>query len=421
VNGDGFLDIVTPDPAVLLGKGDGTFSTSVLYPANSDWYNVQLADLTGAGSLDIVAADNSSNSATTVLLNSGQGKFEDDPVVRVSNAGTCIAVADFNNDGHEDAAVSSGAGIQILLGTGVRNPALQSSITFSLKSSRAVCPIAGDFNNDGIPDLLVNMNTGDLEFLAGIGDGTFAAPIGTGLPAAPQVLVGADFNGDGNLDLAGTSASSEKIELLFGDGTGRFAAPVTISAPTGVRSLVAADLNGDGRPDIVAVTQDPNGVTVLLNVGGDAFHSQSYPLDQSPLSVQVADLNGDGVPDLVVVGQTTVFTYIGQGAGIFLQTSQLTAKGVSAVVTDFNGDGIPDLALDDGSEVKLFFGDGTGAFVSAGNPDGIWFAIAGTGSALAAARLQSQSSAAGLSDLITLGTYPGVGYVGELLNQGVAH
>ena len=420
VNGDGIPDIATPDPAVLIGKGDGTFAAPVLYPGNPFIFGVQLADIRNIGKLDIIA--NGDIDSTTVLLNSSQGKFEDGPVVRLNKVGSCIAVADFNRDGHDDAAVSAGGSVEILLGTGERTSALQRSSALSIQSPNGACPIAGDFNNDGIPDLLVNLGNKDVDFLPGNGDGTFGTPVVTVSTSVLGQIVSGDFNGDGVLDTAAlVKGPTTQIQLLFGNGAGHFSAPISLSAQNNLKFIVAADLNGDGVTDLVAIAQGTPVITIFLSAGGGSFKSQIIDLPQSASYAQIADVNRDGIPDLVVFGSTYIYIYFGVGDGTFNYTTEVAAAGGSGLITDFNGDGIPDLAVDDGTEVKLFLGDGTGAFAYPGNPDGLWFAIAGSGTTLAAANLQSQTKAAGLSDLITLGIYPGIGYVGELLNQGLAH
>jgi len=62
----------------------------------------------------------------------------------------------------------------------------------------------GDLNNDGNLDL-VEMNRfgqSTVSIFPGNGDGTFQAPVSLPLGSGLQYPVLADFNGDGNLDLA---------------------------------------------------------------------------------------------------------------------------------------------------------------------------------------------------------------------------
>ena len=74
----------------------------------------------------------------------------------------------------------------------------------------------GDFNGDGIPDLAVApaYDEGSSEVLLGNGDGTFTNAGGIlendNNTVTSNAIAAADFNGDGNLDLVETCASSNE-------------------------------------------------------------------------------------------------------------------------------------------------------------------------------------------------------------------
>src|SRR5262249_15881319 len=88
-----------------------------------------------------------------------------------------------------------------------------------------------------------------------------------------------DLNGDGNVDLFGTSTDSTWV--LFGNGDGTFELK-TVSPPTSANVASAAvlgDLNADSRPDLVIPNSSNNTVSILLNEP-TTVRGPTYTLDQ---------------------------------------------------------------------------------------------------------------------------------------------
>jgi hypothetical protein len=407
LNGDGHLDFVTANDwsannsvSVLLGAGDGTFNTSLVFTAGQTPVAVAVGDLNGDGAPDVVTAcqgqflgfDNPGT--VNVLLGNGDGSLLAAQDLVASGPGQSAA-ADFNGDGKQDLAVirssTDYSGVTILLGygNGLFGPPVN---TPTINGASSL--VAGDFNGDGKPDLAVL--SGTVLVLAGNGDGTFlvsnsyaagsglkwivadtfdAGPTldlavggddgvsillgsgGTFNPAVTYPAGGAvsfvatgDFNGDGQRDLVVANTGADKVSVLLGAGNGTFGAPASYATNAEPNSVSVGDFNGDGRSDLAVATFFQPGVTIFLaGPPGALTQKAGYPTDQRPVGSAVTDLNLDGRPDVVVVNNfdNSVFVLNGAGAGAFTAPSSYVVGATPTWVTaaDFNGDGRPDLAV----------------------------------------------------------------------------
>ena len=160
--------------------------------------------------------------------------------------------------------------------------------------------VAADFNRDGNPDIAVTTGDG-LSFLLGSGGGALAAP--TQYPYSTfgsGVLATGDFNHDGNRDLV--EADWYNTRIILGDGAGNLSVLTNMSGDNNFSVYPAAvavgDLNGDDKADIaVANTGNPSGRGVTVGFGrGDGFFGAptNCALPSTPGDIVLGDLNGDG-------------------------------------------------------------------------------------------------------------------------------
>ncbi len=225
-------------------------------------------------------------------------------------------------------------------------------------------PIAmttADFNHDGNPDVaVVNSNnvavliTTAAEFAQGnclgaITPTTFDLPAGS----APKAVAAGDIDQDGIIDIA--VAVSAGVVLAHGKGDGSFA-PIDPPLPAGVdpRALVIADVDGDGRPDIVVANGNGTGVSILYGRTTGFEPVVSLSLGAPITSMLVDSLNPDPFLDIVAVSN-----FAGE-AFVLLQDSSmprtfttLPAVSVGLAPTgitggDFDGNGSIDLAVTSG-------------------------------------------------------------------------
>ena len=217
---------------------------------------------------------------------------------------------------------------------------------------------AADFNGDGNIDLATaNFNSKNISVLLGTGTGSFGMathfPLGLGV-ANPISIINSDFNGDGKIDLAVANDSSLNVSVLFGTGTGSFGISINFpagSGPVGPSSILSADFNGDGKKDLAVSNFNPGRVYILIGNGVGSFNPAVSYITSSGGSKGIvsADFNSDGKIDLATVnyGIGDVSILFGNGSGGFsAATNFTTGSSTSAAITteDFNLDGKPDLA-----------------------------------------------------------------------------
>jgi len=382
VNGTGRLDLTVATETqaaltVLRNVGKGRFSSAITTPA-PDAHGMVAADFNRDGKPDIATVNTPScaapcNGAVTVAMGSGSTYFNTPSRDPIGMHGAAIATGDLNHDGFLDLVVTNAtagdnADIAVLLGTATGSFLPARNYTLGSLSRDA---FLADVNKDGKLDLIE-----DGGVALGKGDGTFgpltAFHAGLGFGATNYLMV-ADFNGDGNPDVAFAAPRPAggyvygSIQILLGDGRGGWSVGQYLSLPQPI-TFITAGIIRPGKPiDLVASYKGLNsiasasevdtGVAVIPGNGEGTFdeNARSAAMYGADYAYQffgpaaIGDFNGDGIPDVGVSdpvdGEFAVAP--GYGDGLFgpIAVYSATNNGSGIATADFDGNGLSDVIL----------------------------------------------------------------------------
>ena len=227
-------------------------------------------DIDQDGYQDVVSA-NAGSGTLTVCLNDKTGNLVPLTDLNVGGYPQSVAAADLNGDGWPDliSADNAGATVTVLINHQGKFP---TTTTFPVGNAPRTV-IAADLNGDGLPDLVTaNYNDTSLSVLINTGGGNFVS--GPTLPtgAHPFSVVAAPLFGSGTLALVSGNADGT-VTLYSNDGLGHFSHAGSPKAARSIQPLVVADFNGDGQLDLAVGDVAKPSVAVLL-------HQSSIRFDQ---------------------------------------------------------------------------------------------------------------------------------------------
>jgi len=256
--------------AILLGFSNGsfqlpatTFSSERNVPSS-----IIAADVNNDTNADLIVT-NTGSDMITIFLGIGNGTFQVSGISYTTGLyPSSLTSGDFNTDGNIDLAVVSRGSNQLLIFLGIGNGTFQANPSSYTTDSTPYVVRTADFNDDSKLDIVVgNFGSNSISIFIGTGVGTFI----TSSPATyttyisePIDIAIQDLNDDSIMDLA-ISNQNANICVYFGYGNATFGGATSYSSAGQIlKAIIAADFNEDGEYDLAILNQQNNNLAILL-------------------------------------------------------------------------------------------------------------------------------------------------------------
>jgi len=403
MDGDGKPDLAGTKQGtavdIILSRNTGTIGslgfTSAALATGSPMFNLACGDLDGDGKPELVASRGGTTRNEVFLFRNTSvvGSITFAPATKLfidaSQFAFRISIRDMNLDGKPELIVTNSN-----VSTGANNIYVfvnQSSVgTVSFNATPIKVPITGatttygldvqDLDGDKRPEIIVNQfNNSDLFIVPNASSGSivsFGAVQKLTVTGTLNHLTTADFNEDGKLDIAVTSAFDKKVFVLLNTSSGStisFSTPLAVDTGDGPFGIDVSDIDGDDDVDIIIGNIGISGagteISVLKNNGNNSsvgFTTLNINVGKKTRNVRVGDIDGDGKPDIAYTTVTSNSLDIIRNANCFVpQILNLAPLTICAGQT-LQLDSKPNkgVTIYDWKESGVSFSSGINSFVS---------------------------------------------------------
>ncbi len=353
VDGDGFDDIITSSSStneiiVYKNSGIASFSsTKVIATPEEDPSFILSGDIDDDGDLDVIYT---SDTGDYISLIESTGPTVSIATIEPKSAviGETITLRGvlFSETPSENIVTISGVQATVSSAT---NNVLEVILPSSLEPGNAKISVSNETGSYEYPDLFSVLKTEEANF------DIIETLVSSGIDQLFG-LESADLNGDLNWDLIVASKGLDRVYSFFGTEENGFNSSLQIGASqvNGVEEVTSADFDDDGDIDIATVSVFDSRVMLHINNGnGTSFTSNTTTIISTaystPRSIKSADIDLDGDVDVVVAYNAGVIAWFENlGDGLFNSTPNAFPTGLGSIgllldVADIDNDGDIDI------------------------------------------------------------------------------
>ncbi len=222
--------------------------------------SVAIEDLDKDGNFDIATTQPLSSDVEIFFGGPSRREFSSPVKVPLGPKPFSIVSVDLDVDGDIDLVAAGGKhDVWVVVNDSRRSFHLATTLTAGDSPNHVV---SADLDGDDIPDLAV-ANAGDQNPQQGLPDsvsvilnrkdGRFAPAVKYEVGDRATSIAIADFDRDGDLDIAVANEYSQSVTLLENLGKGKFRRAIDLALPGPPQEVVAPDLDADGEVDIAMV------------------------------------------------------------------------------------------------------------------------------------------------------------------------
>jgi len=282
-NGDGAADFavavsvadVSPvrgGVLVYLSTKNGGFAEPQLYTLAGVYPTcLEAADVTGDGTVDLIACDSTGDASggglVSVLPGASDGSFGSETAIKVGSLPTRAVVADVDGDQRIDVVLADTVDDQVIVLYGNHGPTIfDAPVNIGSVDDLSALSVVRTMSGSLLDVAATSNATPQILLFHQVTARAFQAPVASMLDDAVADLGSADFDGDGRDDLVVLSQAGTRLALLAGQGDGHFAPLDSVTLDDAATRLAVVDLDLDGKPDVALTSTDTDNLVVVANV-----------------------------------------------------------------------------------------------------------------------------------------------------------